>query len=119
MIGTGFDIVTEEDGRNDYCTSFIVLLDSNIFLDSMSSFISKLFNSLDQEVAIFTSFCKSIFTAVSHYSSMISLQTSIHSKASEDATISADLVAQECLVEELKVKLAEVEEACGNMRHSI
>ena len=50
---------------------------------------------------------------------MTSLQTSIHSKASKYATVSADLAAQERLVEELKAKLTEAEETCGNMRHSI
>ena len=119
MIGTGFDIVIEKNERNDYHMSLIVLLDAGFFPVSIRSSISKLLNSLDQEVATFTSFRDSIFDVVSHRSSMISLQTSIHSKASKYATVSVDLAAQDRLVEELKAKLAEAEEACGNMRHSI
>ena len=119
MVGIEFDVVIEEDGRSDYQKSLTVLLDADFFPDSIRSSISKLLNSLDQEVATFTHFHDSIFDAVSHCSSMISLQTSIHSKASKYATVSVDLAAQDRLVEELKAKLAEAEEACGNMRHSI
>ena len=119
MVGIGFDVVIKEDGRSDYQKSLTVLLDADFFPDSIRSSISKLLNSLDQEVATFTRFRDSIFDAVSHRSSMISLQTSIHSRASKYATVLADLAAQEHLVEELKTKLAEAEETCGNMRHSI
>ena len=119
MVGTGFDVVIEEDGRSDYQKSLTVLLDAGLFPDSIRSSISKHLNSLDQEVATFTCFRDSIFDAVSHRSSMNSLQTSIHSRASKYATVSADLAAQERLVEELKAKLTEAEETCGNMRHSI
>ena len=87
------DVVIEEDSRSDYQKSLTVLLDVGMFPDSIRSSISKLLNSLDQEVATFTSFRDSIFDVVSHRSSMISLQTSIHSKASKCATVSADLAA--------------------------
>ena len=119
MIDTWFDDVIEENGQNDYHTSLIMLLNVGFFPDSIRSSISKLLNSLDQEVATFTHFRDSIFDAVSHRSSMNSLQTSIHSRASKYATVSANLAAQERLVEELKAKLTEAEETCGNMRHSI
>ena len=99
--------------------SLTVLLDAGLFPDSIRSSISKHLNSLDQEVATFTRFRDSIFDAVSHRSSMNSLQTSIHSRASKYATISADLAAQERLIEELKAKFTEAKETCGNMWHSI
>ncbi|KAF3454098.1 hypothetical protein FNV43_RR04545 [Rhamnella rubrinervis] len=71
------------------------------------------------ELATFNKFHENIFDATSHRSSMISLQTSIQSKASEYTKASAKLIAQEHLVEELKAKLIEAEDIYGNLWCSI
>ncbi|KAF3431906.1 hypothetical protein FNV43_RR26642 [Rhamnella rubrinervis] len=117
MVGTGFDIVTEEEARNNYRKS--IHTDAGFFPDSMKSSISKFLHSLDEELATFNKFRENIFDAASHRSSMISLQTSIQSKASEYTTTSTKLTAQEHLVKELRAKLAEAEDVCGNLRHSL
>ncbi|KAF3440768.1 hypothetical protein FNV43_RR19054 [Rhamnella rubrinervis] len=91
MVGTGFDI----------------------------SAISKFLHSLDEELATFNKFREKIFDAASHHSSMISLQTFIQSKASEYTTASAKLTAHEHVVKELKAKLAEAKDVCGNLHRSI
>ncbi|KAF3443105.1 hypothetical protein FNV43_RR17026 [Rhamnella rubrinervis] len=119
MVRTGFDIITEEEARNNYRKSIAVLIDVGFFLDSMKSTISKFLHSLNEELATFNKFCENIFDAASHHSSMISLQTSIQSKASEYTTASAKLTAQEHLVKELKAKLAKAEDVCGNLCCSI
>ncbi|KAF3433534.1 hypothetical protein FNV43_RR24636 [Rhamnella rubrinervis] len=92
-VGTGFDIVTEEEARNNYRKSIVVLTDAGFFPDSMKSSISKFLHTLDEELATFNKFRENIFDAASHRSSMISLQTSIQSKASEYTTTSAKLTA--------------------------
>ncbi|KAF3443344.1 hypothetical protein FNV43_RR13026 [Rhamnella rubrinervis] len=83
IVGIGFDIVTEEEARNNYCKSIAVLIDAGFFHDSMKSTISKFLHSLDEELTTFNKFHENIFDTASHRSSMISLQTSIQSKASE------------------------------------
>ncbi|KAF3432608.1 hypothetical protein FNV43_RR27348 [Rhamnella rubrinervis] len=81
--------------------------------------IKDITDAIDEELATFNKCCENIFDAASHCSSMISLQTSIQSKASEYTMVSAKLTAQEHLVKELKAKLVETEDVYGNMRHSI
>ncbi|KAF3438475.1 hypothetical protein FNV43_RR21237 [Rhamnella rubrinervis] len=39
MVGTGFDIVTEEEAQNNFCKSIAVLIDTGFFPDSMKSAI--------------------------------------------------------------------------------
>ncbi|KAF3433618.1 hypothetical protein FNV43_RR24721 [Rhamnella rubrinervis] len=86
---------------------------------SMKSAISKFLHSLDEELTTFNKFRENIFDAASHRSSMISLQTSIQSKATEYTIASAKLTTQEHLVEELKAKLTKTEDICGNLQRSI
>ncbi|KAF3431770.1 hypothetical protein FNV43_RR26506 [Rhamnella rubrinervis] len=104
MVDIGFDIVTKEEAQNNYRKSIAVLIEAGFFLDNMKSSISKFFHSLDEELATFNKFRENIFNEASHRSSMILLQTSIQSKASEYTMASAKLTAQEHLVEELKAK---------------
>ncbi|KAF3455884.1 hypothetical protein FNV43_RR00526 [Rhamnella rubrinervis] len=94
--------------------------DLELALTNNSKFaISKFLHSLDKEPATFNQFHENIFDAASHRSSMISLQTSIQSKASEYTTASAKLTTQEHLVEELKAKLTEPADIYENLRRSI
>ncbi|KAF3434657.1 hypothetical protein FNV43_RR21742 [Rhamnella rubrinervis] len=117
--------ITEAEGNSDV-DDFLIDHDpaqnSNCELaltNNFESTISKFLHSLDEKLATFNKFRENIFDATSHCSSMISLQTSIQSKALEYTTASAKLTAQEHVVKELKAKLAEAEDVCGNLRCSI